>query len=352
MKQSKPINIAFQIIRRWSIFNALVIIFIGANILAFELSSAQILTNKEDWEHAPYSPYFSTTGITVLLDGHSHTMYSDGELTPEESILWHIANGYNAAIITDHNTLQGALKTREIARGKFNTSFKVIPGLEWTTKRIHLNIFGISEEFIDYFSSGNFSSVPKNPTDSEIQNIINLTHAKGGLVIVDHYQRSSLEFGAALPSRNQLLSWGVDYFEVVNSKDHVYFGFDQDSQSFCVENNLGVIAGTDMHIPTTTVHGWTLLSPETFSEDGIFNTIKQKNTTIIYDYHGAPYSAEINSNGWYAAFKPTILVGKAFKDNIKWPLVDWLSVGIILFYSTGIFAVWEANKYLFRKNKN
>jgi hypothetical protein len=33
----------------------------------------------------------------------------DGALSPEQVILWHLANGFNAAIITGHNSLEPGL---------------------------------------------------------------------------------------------------------------------------------------------------------------------------------------------------------------------------------------------------
>ena len=58
--------------------------------------------------------YYYSTDFNILLDGHSHTTYSDGSLSPSLLLDWHIANGYNAAIITDHNTPEGAIEVKFI----------------------------------------------------------------------------------------------------------------------------------------------------------------------------------------------------------------------------------------------
>ncbi|PKC04112.1 hypothetical protein RhiirA5_401615 [Rhizophagus irregularis] len=45
--------------------------------------------------------------FNVLLDGHSHTKFSDGRMNPEQLLKWAIANGYNAIIVSDHNNIEG-----------------------------------------------------------------------------------------------------------------------------------------------------------------------------------------------------------------------------------------------------
>ncbi|KAF9995028.1 hypothetical protein BGZ79_000182, partial [Entomortierella chlamydospora] len=66
----------------------------------------------------------------VLLDGHSHTTYSDGRMSPETLLKWHIANGYNAVIVSDHNTIDGGLAAQKIALEKYADMITVIPGME------------------------------------------------------------------------------------------------------------------------------------------------------------------------------------------------------------------------------
>ena len=44
---------------------------------------------------------------TDLIDMHTHTKYSDGELTPDELILKAQKEGIKTIAITDHDTLLG-----------------------------------------------------------------------------------------------------------------------------------------------------------------------------------------------------------------------------------------------------
>lgn len=322
-------------LKRLLLFSALVWGVIGLSVLACVAGPDQYVFHDGNWDDMHYLPYHNESDGTVLLDGHSHTIHSDGCLTPEQTIQWHIANGFNAAIITDHNTLEGALKTREIARSRYNESFKVLVGMEWTTRRIHMNLVGISDDFIDHFSPHNFKDVPRHPSDRDIQGIITETHRYGGIVIVNHYPRSERSFGSGLPTRDQLFAWGVDYFEVVNDDNYGRSEYDELSYGFSREHSLGTITGTDMHDPTEMrVHGWTILDPSAFTEEAIFSELKGRNTKIIYDYNGAPYTASHEKNPWYVVLKPEMMLGNVFINYVNWPAVDWMS---LLIFSAHVY---------------
>jgi hypothetical protein len=65
------------------------------------------------------------------------------------------------------------------------------------------------------------------------------------------------------PTRDRLLSWGVDAFESVNG-----FTIDLATLRFSTEHNLPVYAGGDIHGPTHEPHAWTTLLVD---EDDKFN---------------------------------------------------------------------------------
>ena len=69
---------------------------------------------------------------------------------PREKMCWHIlalknsemarffiynflfiANGYNAIIVSDHNTIKGGLDAKEIAEEKYNDSIIIVPAIEY-----------------------------------------------------------------------------------------------------------------------------------------------------------------------------------------------------------------------------
>ena len=70
----------------------------------------------------------------VLLEMHSHTVFSDGSMSPEQIVEWAIAYGYTAIAVTDHNNIEGGLRAKAYAEDKgYNEStILVIPGVEYT----------------------------------------------------------------------------------------------------------------------------------------------------------------------------------------------------------------------------
>ncbi|CAG8602573.1 15136_t:CDS:2, partial [Racocetra fulgida] len=97
----------------------------------------------------------------ILLDGHSHTTYSDGRMKPEQ---------------LDHNTIEGALEAQKIANEKYKNQITVIPGMEY---RIHMQFIGIQSNPFGPFNK-------PRPTNEELKKMIDEVHEMGGLVTVNH----------------------------------------------------------------------------------------------------------------------------------------------------------------------
>ncbi len=157
-----------------------------------------------------YKPEFLPSD-GFFIDLHSHTLASDGWMTPEQNIKWHIANNYHAFVLTDHNTCKNVKETLAL-QAKY-PGILIIPGYEWTSGRLHLNFIGI-EEFP-------YPAPVENPTDAECEDAIKKAKALGAVVLVDHItwtkDQPKLRSGELLhPTREQLLDWGVDGFEINN----------------------------------------------------------------------------------------------------------------------------------------
>ncbi len=98
--------------------------------------------------------YKATLAGKNAIDLHTHTMYSDGSLTPQKLIDYAIYKGLKAIAITDHDTVAGLDEALEYAKDK---DIEVIPGVElsteWKDKDIHivgLNIDHKQPEFTDF----------------------------------------------------------------------------------------------------------------------------------------------------------------------------------------------------------
>ncbi len=297
-----------------------------------------------DWDDFSFKPNYNESRWNVLLDGHSHTKYSDGHLTPRQNILWHVSLGFNAMVLTDHNTFDGINEIRQIAREEYNDTIKVLVGMEWTTDKCHLNVIvppDTTEE--DWETLLTSKSSTYTPSDAEIQNLISLTHSIGGLVVVNHYLWSQ-SFCRDQPSRQQFYDWGVDYIEVINENE-----FDNESYYFCLDNNVGIITGSDMH-HAEPVYAWTTLNVSEFSEQAIFDELKAKRTDFIFTGIASPYDVDHKINPTYIIGFPLIKFGEMFKEMYSSEAYG-AQLTVFLVYVYGAFIVVEVLRFFVPKIK-
>ncbi|KAG0322307.1 hypothetical protein BGZ99_003397 [Dissophora globulifera] len=256
------------------------------------------------------SPWNATFGDTydVLLDGHSHTIYSDGRMAPETLLKWHIANGYNAVIVSDHNTIEGGLAAQEIALANYSDKITVIPAMELSCCRLHMNLIGINET-IDI-------AITKWPTDEQLKATIDRTHQLGGLAIINHIPWSNTtEYGYELPrmqnhpSRELLVELGIDGFEIANGGT-----LDTISLKFIQDNNLLLITGTDVHYPDTNAFSWTILNTNgNRSAENIMAQLRARRTSFLFDPTGTQPLAYPPTTSNYFATAPPTLLGQYFQ---------------------------------------
>ena len=300
--------------------------------------------SDDDWNSFNYSPEFNQSEFNIVLDAHSHSRYSYGELTPRQNILWHISMGYNALILTDHNNFEGCEEIRDIARQDFNDSIKVFMGVEWTTDRGHFNlVFPATVSSSEVENLIPSKSYVYKPTNIEIQQIFNQTHQLGGVVIVNHIQWSR-EFCKGFPNLPDFLLWQIDYIEIVNENI-----FDHDSFDFCMKYNLGIITGTDMHIPGK-VYGWTLMDAQEFSEDAIFNELITRNTSVLYNQSGSTYDVSHKLNLGYDFMVLFTGIGNMLKKIYEHP---HYILQYVIFFSLiyGFYFFIEFTKHILKKQK-
>lgn len=85
----------------------------------------------------PFNASAVSEGFNVFLDGHSHTKFSDGKLPVKKLIEFSIASGFNALIVTDHQTVAGGLEAEKLVEEneEFRNKITIIPGMEYTSCR-------------------------------------------------------------------------------------------------------------------------------------------------------------------------------------------------------------------------
>jgi len=122
-------------------------------------------------------PVYDKNAYNLIYDHHSHTYFSDGVLTIKQNVEWHIAMGFNALTITDHNNMRHLEKIKEVKEDYIEKGILITSGIEWTTTRIHLNFLGVSKWD---------TRIPYKPKDEKIIDAINRVHDQGGIVVCNH----------------------------------------------------------------------------------------------------------------------------------------------------------------------
>lgn len=85
--------------------------------------------------------------LNKKINFHIHTKYSfDSLLEPSFIVDFLYKNGYDVAIITDHNTIKGALEAKDYAERKYKNKFSVIVGEEVKTDAGDIIGFPITDE--------------------------------------------------------------------------------------------------------------------------------------------------------------------------------------------------------------
>lgn len=334
-------KISFGYLKKLLKYYLIIAIIIGLSVLINQFGPPEVIYRNEDFSWKNIPPQANASRWNVYLDAHSHSIGSDGILTPEQSILWHIAQGYNAMILTDHNTFAKCEETRNLARTKYNNSIKVLIGMEWG-HGIHINII-----FPPNSTDHTLIRTPAlNPTRDEIRAMISQVHNLGGIVSVNHYF-DSLE-SPACPPREELREMGVDYFEVLNGRI-----YDNATADFCRTNNVKMICGTDSH-GTETVYAWNALNVSSFTEEEIFNSLKAQQPDILFDEEGVPSNITTHPNPQYIIVSPFVKLGEWMISYYTGYLqLDWWGIFMILFYLyigfTFYYLIGNVNQKIWQK---
>ena len=165
-------------------------------------------------------------------DIHTHTTYSrikpwgyDALNSPAEMIKAAIKKGLDGIVITDHNTIKGALAGLKYVKAK-KLNFSLIIGEEIRTTSGDVLAIGISEEIRPYLS---------------LEETIDKIHEQGGVCVAAHpFARFLL--GTVLRDKSKK----TDAIEVLNACSALHFQ-NLAAQKFARQNNLVAVAGSDAH---------------------------------------------------------------------------------------------------------
>ncbi|MEM0096053.1 MAG: CehA/McbA family metallohydrolase [Candidatus Bathyarchaeia archaeon] len=130
----------------------------------------------------------------IRADLHVHTNFSpDSSIPPKTLVNMLLAHPFIKAVaVTDHNTVRGYFKARELASAY--PDLLIIPGVEVSTIEGDVILLGVAE-------------VPPQPWT--VENVIDFARSRGGLVVAAHPYRA---FGLGDSARK----YPIDAIEVLN----------------------------------------------------------------------------------------------------------------------------------------
>ena len=158
-----------------------------------------------------------------MADLHIHTNYSfDATIHPKTLVERLYAHPFiRAAAVTDHNTVEGYYKVRELARAY--QDILIIPGVEIATTEGDLIVLGVEE-------------LPPKPWT--VRDIIDFARQNGGLVVVAHPYRA---YGLG----DSAQKYPVDAIEVLNGASPP--NVNKLAENLAKTMNLPGVAGSDAH---------------------------------------------------------------------------------------------------------
>jgi predicted metal-dependent phosphoesterase TrpH len=174
--------------------------------------------------------------MQVKADLHVHTIYSrDSLITPKDLVFYAKKRGLTAVAITDHNTVEGALK---IAK---ETDFLIIPGIEVSSRNGHIVGLNLQEPVEKGLSA-----------DETVDKI----HEAGGIAVACH------PFALFKGSLGKHTNAKFDAIETINASAFLFNRCTKKAQEIADRFGLSRVAGTDAHYGPAIGYAYTLIDAE------------------------------------------------------------------------------------------
>jgi predicted metal-dependent phosphoesterase TrpH len=189
-------------------------------------------------------PLNRQAGVTIpwerfsLADTHMHTNYSDGTGSVDD-VLEHVQNAtpLDVIAITDHDTITGALRARDLVM-KRNYRFELVVGEEISTREGHMLALFIEKRI---------------PPNLSIERSIELVHEQGGLAIVAHPFNRIFRYSVQKPVMDRLLRQPELHPDGVESLNGSFAGIGSSQTAMRLSRTLygwTEMGGSDAHTPS------------------------------------------------------------------------------------------------------
>lgn len=165
-------------------------------------------------------------------DLHLHTNLSDGRPTPAELAARLLDSDLDVAAVTDHDTLEGALRVRDAMRGR---GPELVLGVEVTSRDGHVLALYVEREI---------------PAGLSAEATIDRIHSEGGIAVAAHpfFPRLSVgELAGALPFDAIEVMNGTVLGGLANVRARRRWG----------RSGKTLVAGSDAHVLAAVGQAWT-----------------------------------------------------------------------------------------------
>ena len=197
--------------------------------------------------------------LTLRMDLHVHTHYSDSKNSVEQVICEARAAGLDGLAITDHETIEGALLASRLA----GRNLLVIVGQEIKTTRGEILGYGLRHSV---------------PDKLKLKEAVSEVHHQGGVVAVPHPTLPLL----GIKSSGELAAAGVDAVEVISALTPFPRRYMEKNERLSARLGLPVVAGSDSHHRGTVGQTYTVLEVKERSLEGVLASIKSGRTSVVF----------------------------------------------------------------------
>jgi predicted metal-dependent phosphoesterase TrpH len=166
-------------------------------------------------------------------DLHLHTDFSDGLHSPREMVQAASRAGLDFMAVTDHDTLEGALRAQEYAKRRPDLKVEVIMGEEISTLNGH--VVGL---FLKSFIPPRLSA----------KRTVELIHAQGGVAVLAHpFHLYTGKYPGHERAVDILPEVHFDGIETVNHGDALSFWSNRKAEKVMNQSRLSNIGCSDAH---------------------------------------------------------------------------------------------------------
>ncbi len=205
-----------------------------------------------------------------LADVHMHTNFSDGTGSVEEVLAFaQRRTRLDVIAITDHDTIEGALRARDLA-ARDGYRFEVIVGEEISTREGHLLALFLEKRIAP---------------DQSIERSIEQVHEQGGLAIVAHPFNRVFRHSVQRSVMNRLLRQPELHPDGIETLNGSFAGIGSSRLAMALARSVyhwAETGGSDAHTPTAIGCARTVFSGRTAA--ALRRAIEQRQTTPIGAY--------------------------------------------------------------------